>query len=445
MQPSRLPLSALSSGGAKRHRFLVVVLIVAGLSFGISAAAQDDFPNENRIYTPSIQTVLLHKEGFEMSAPVIRLNSGERLLLSFDDLREDRQQYRLTIRHCASDWTTTPDMLPSGCINGLQEDDILQTDYSFNTAVPFIHYSYGFPSRNMQPRISGNFLMIVYSDDPGKPDFTLRFTVVEPSSVAVQAEVTQSDRIEDRFTHQQVNFKVNLAGFPLMDPKREVKVVVLQNDRWDNALYAGAPRFVRMNELDYFYDENNSFEGGNEFRSFDMKSLRSSSMRVRRIDWDGSRWLVWLLEDVNRMTKNYVSDPDINGRRLIKSDDNAVRNELESDYAWVHFTVPFSPPETGRKIYVLGALTNWQMGETNEMQYNPVTRKYELDLLLKQGFYNYIYVTRQGDQPNGSTTLIEGNHWETENEYTILVYLRELGGLYDRLIAVKDVNSRDLK
>jgi hypothetical protein len=424
-------------------RIILAVVVALCLSQFTVVNAQEGFPNENRVYTSSIHTVLLYKEGFEMSAPVIRLNSSERLVLSFDDLREEQQEYHITIRHCRADWTTTPDMLQSEYIWGTQDEEIVQTDNSFNTTVPYIHYSIVFPTANMRPKISGNYLLIVYSTDPDKPDITWRFMVAEPSTVAVDAEITQSDRMEERFSHQQINFKVDMAGFPLSDPKREVEVVVLQNDRWDNALYAGNPRFVKGNELDYSYDEKNSFPGGNEFRGFDLKSLRTQSMRVRRIDWDGTNWQVWLLDDVNRAAKNYVTDPDINGRRLIKNDDNAVRSEIESDYAWVHFAFPFTPPAPDMKLYLFGALTNMAMGPGNEMVFNPVTKKYELDLFLKQGFYNYIYVTKQSGQTAGDAALTEGNHWETENQYMILVYLHELGGLYDRLVAVQDVNSRD--
>ncbi|HNW77042.1 MAG TPA: DUF5103 domain-containing protein [Bacteroidales bacterium] len=405
-------------------------------------SAQEDFLNENRTYNQSIHSIVLHKEGFDMSAPVLQLNSTGTLLLSFDVLGEEQPDFRFTIRHCEADWSTTPELLPSAYISGLFEDDIVEQATSFNTTTLYTHYSLTFPSRNMQPRLSGNYLLIVYADDPAQPDFTCRFMVTEPSSVSIQGAVTQSDRLEERFTHQQLNFKVDMDGFPLMDPKREVKVVVLQNDRWDNALYVGNPRFVRGSELDYSYDENNSFGGGNEFRTLDMKSLRTQSMRIRRIEWNGA-YDVRMLEDVNRSTKNYVTEPDINGRMLIKSDDNVKNSDVEADYARVHFSFPGGPPESGKRIYLLGALTNWNMGVNNEMVYNPVSRKYEGTLWLKQGFYNYIYVTKEDGNPAGDAAFTEGNHWETENQYMVLVYLHELGGLYDRLISLGEINSRE--
>lgn len=422
-------------------RSLLAGCFLALLPWFMVARAQVELPNETRIYTPTIKTVILHKSGFELSAPIFRLNSTEKIELSFDDLRDEPQRFLFTILHCDANWVTTPDMLPSGYITGITEEEIIRNENSFNTTVPFVHYSATFPTRDMQPRISGNYMLIVYTTDPAQPDLTCRFMVVEPSTIGVEGEVTQSDRMEERFTAQQINFKVNMAGFPLMDAKREVKVVILQNDRWDNALYAGTPRFVRGNELDYSYDERNTFDGGNEFRGFDLKTLRSQTMRVRKIDWDNN-YQVWLLDDVNRTSKNYVTDPDINGRMMVKNDDNALRSELESDYAWVHFSFPSGPLPQGTKMYVFGALTNWQMGEKNEMAYNPVSKKFELVLFLKQGYYNYIYVTRQTGSVAGDASFTEGNHWETENMYTVLVYLHELGGLYDRLVAVADINSR---
>lgn len=419
-----------------------MIAVILMLTIPCVTCAQDDFLNENRTYNPSIHSIVMHKEGFDMSAPVIQLNSSSKLLLSFDVLGEEQPDFRFTIRHCEADWSTTPELLPSAYIFGLFEDDIVERETSFNTTMLYTHYSLAFPSRNMQPRLSGNYLIIVYSDDPAQPDFTCRFMVTEPSSVSIQGSVTQSDRLEERYTHQQLNFVVDMDGFPLMDPKREVKVVVMQNDRWDNALYVGNPRFVRGAALDYSYDENNSFGGGNEFRTLDMKSLRTQSMRIRRIEWNGA-YDVWMLEDMNRSTKNYVTDPDINGRMLVKSDDNVKNSEVEADYARVHFTFQGGPPEPGQRIYLLGALTNWNMGANNEMVYNPVSRKYELTLLLKQGFYNYCYVTKTDGQPAGDAAFTEGNHWETENQYTVLVYLHELGGLYDRLISTGEINSRN--
>lgn len=430
-----------NSGGVSGFKILAFLLPAFLIPF--SSQAREDIPNENRIYSQSVFTLLMYKQGFEMSAPVIRLNSTEKLVLTFDDLRDERVDYHYTIRHCSANWETTADLQPSEYINGLRDDDIIDSEYSFNTTVSYVHYTLTLPNPRLQPRISGNYLLIVWSDDPQRPDFTCRFMVFEPSTVGITAEVAQSDRIEDRFTHQQVNFRINLAGFPLMDPKREVKVVILQNDRWDNALYVPGPLFVRGSELDYWYDERNSFPGGNEFRNLDLKSLRAFSERVRKIEWNGNSWQVWLYEDINRSAKNYISDSDINGRTLIKSDDyNSYRPEVESDYAWVRFTFPMAPPPEGTTLCVFGGLTNWSVGAGNTMQINPGTRKYELDLFLKQGFYNYMYVLKNEGSPEGEMQFTEGNHWETENQYMILVYLHELGGFHDRLIAIHDINSR---
>ena len=422
------------------RKFFAGVLLSC-LLIAAKVNGQADFPNITMVYRPSLKSVLFVRTGFELSAPVIRLNSTEKLDLSFDDLSEEARTYMFTIRHCGYDWTTTPDLLTSEYINGMPEDEIITEENSFNTTVPYIHYSISFPTRDLQPKLSGNYLLIVWSDDPSRPDITLRFMVAEPSSVGVEAEITQPDLLEERFTGQQINFKVNMGGFPLMDARREVKVVVLQNDRWDNALLAPEPRFVRGNELDWFYDERNVFDGGNEFRGFDLKSLRYQTMRIRKIMYD-TAFQVWLLDDPNRSSKNYIYESDINGRILIKSEDNAQRSELESDYAWVHFSFPSGPLPSGLKLYILGALTNWRMDESSEMYYNAGSRRFERALFLKQGYYNYLYAAGMGGDTYGDVTIAEGSHWETENQYMVLVYLREIGGLYDRLVAVQEINSR---
>jgi hypothetical protein len=420
------------------NRILHILIVLALSPF--AAGAETGIPNINAIYSATIKTVLLHKDGFELSAPIWWLNSEEKLKLSFDDLTDDLVHYKFTIRHCEADWTTTPDMLASEYISGQTEDEIRTFEYSFNTQTKYIHYSTLVPTPDLKPKISGNYLLIVYEEDPSAPAFTFRFMVAEPSVVTVEGEVTQPDAMADKYSGQQVNFRIQTEGSDITAPRLEVRPVILQNERWDNAIYCGKAPSLRGTELDYSYDARDVFNGGNEFRGFDLKSLRAQSTRIRRITFD-TAIQVYLLDDVKRTTKNYVRDPDINGRRLIKSDDNVQKNETECDYAWVHFYLMYDAPVPNRHIYVYGALTNWMMTPQNELIYNPVARRYELTLFLKQGYYNYFYVTRDEGSSAGDETAVEGSHWETENQYLILVYVRPLSGWYDKLVATGEINS----
>ena len=399
-----------------------------------------EFPNENRIYDPKIHTVILHKEGFEMAAPIITLNSGERLILSFDDLDVSLKNYSFTIRHCSAEWQTSEELLVTDYIDGIREENIDEFAYSYNTTVEYIHYTATFPSRYIKPRISGNYLLIVYIDNPDVPVLTRRFMVVESTPVSIDARVVRADAPLESYSKQQIDFIVDMPGYIFSNPKREVKIVITQNDRWDNAIWNPQPRFIRGTELDYTFDPTLTFNGGNEFRAVDIKSLRYQTENVRLIDWDGA-YQVHLLEDMSRARKQYTRYGDINGRMVIENDEFAENSSIEADYAWVHFYWPPSNYIPGGKLYIMGALADYRMAPQNEMVYDPESKRYKCSLYLKQGYYGYIYVFNPGGTTFGDEAFFEGSHWETENQYTIFVYFRPLSGLYDRLIAVQDVSS----
>ncbi len=418
----------------------ILMLFSMGLLLIVQQLVAREFPNENRIYDPKIHTVILHKEGFEMAAPIIALNSRERLILSFDDLDVSLKSYSFTIRHCTADWKTSEELLTTDYINGIQEENIDEFAYSYNTTVEYIHYTAAFPSDFMKPRISGNYLLIVYIDNPEFPVLTRRFMVVEPTYVSIDARVVRADAPLESYTRQQIDFIVNMPGFLFSNPKREIKIVITQNDRWDNAIWNPNPRFIRGTELDFTFDPTLTFNGGNEFRTVDIKSLSYQTENVRLIDWDGA-YHVYLLDDMSRARRPYIFYGDINGRMVIENDEYAENSSIEADYAWVHFYMPPSNYIPGGKIYIMGALADYRMAPQNEVVYDPESKRYRCSLFLKQGYYGYIYVFNPDGTTIGDEAFFEGSHWETENQYTIFVYFRPLSGLYDRLVAVQDVSS----
>jgi hypothetical protein len=361
--------------------------------------------------------------------------------LSFDDLDGDLKHYKYTIIHCEADWTTSENLHVSDYIDGFREDNIEDFAYSFNTTVHYTHYSLDFPSRDLKPKISGNYLMVVFLDDPSNIVLTWRFMIMEASPIGITGNVHQASAMATHFTHQEVDFSIQMNGMKILDPTREIKVVITQNDRWDNAIRNLKPRFVRTESMDYDYDNENAFPGGNEFRAFDTKSLIAQSERIRHIDYDSGGYEVYLLDDARRTFKNYTSDKEINGRKLIKNEEYAQNSDIEADYAWVYFSLPMESIPSGGQLYILGSLTDWQLDDNNRMSYDYPNKRYYKKLYLKQGYYNYLYVFQDSKTKRSDLGLIEGNHWETENEYTVWVYYHENGGLYDRLIAVQDFIS----
>ena len=397
-------------------------------------------PNENICYYPYIKTIQLYKDGFALSPPIIQLNSTERLVISFDDLDPDIKRYRFTILHCESDWTTSSALSVFDYIDGFNEENIDHYEYSYNTTVKYTHFTALFPDGNMRPKISGNYILKIYEDDTGHVAFTSRFMVVEPTMVVASGKVVQSLRPEYRNTGQQVDFIVKLNGFRVFDVEREIKIVLQQNGRWDNTIRISKPRFTRADELDYRYDESIVFNGGNQFRNFDIKSLLYQSEHIAKITYD-TAFQVFLLGDQLRTFRQYTFEKDLNGRFYIKNEEHAENSNTEADYGWVHFFLPWPALISTGQFHVLGELTSWQMNSASQMKFNFERKGYELNLFLKQGYYNYLYVLKEKGKLTGDESLIEGSHWDAENDYTIYVYFHETGAQYDRLVAVNFLNS----
>lgn len=400
-----------------------------------------DYADVNRFktidynYNTNISSVVINKEGFELSSPIILLNSEERIGVSFDELNAQQKDYYYTIIHCDASWKES-DLLPQEYIQGFADLQITQYNYSINTLQSYTHYSFSFPNESFKITKSGNYILKVYpSGESDKVILSRRFYVIE-NIVSVNGKVKQATPIEQRNYQQEVDFSIDKQGFDIADVYMNLKVMITQNGRYDNAIKNIQPRLISGDILSYDYDDINIFNGGNEFRHFDIKSIRYNSDRVRKIITDSALWHIYLHPDNKRQFHVYSKDYDINGRYLIKNEDRP-NSEIESDYVWVHFSLPYDYPSIEGSFYVFGGLTRWDFLPEAKMIYNYRTKSYEAKLLCKQGYYNYEYVFLRNGENIGDETIVEGNHTDTENEYFIWVYYREPGGSYDRLIGFK--------
>ncbi len=420
----------------------LLVLFWASLySFKLTSAQ----PFVDQIIDPSIRTVLLYRTGAELSIPVLNFNSDEKLTLSFDDLEGGYTNWQYTFIHCNADWTPT-DLWQNEYLLGYTDDYIKDYRTSFNTLQPYTNYTVEFPNRNIGFRLPGNYLLKVYPEgDPDNPAFTRKVFVVD-KSVTVKADVKLALDIDNRYTHQEVGFSIFNPNYRIDEPYSQLKVIVLQNLRWDNAKIDVKPLMLRNGELDYrFTDGTLSFEGGNEFRYFDTKSLRSATEKIRSVEIRNDRYIVDLLHDRSRAFKPYITERDINGRFLIQTTDAQNVNE-EGEYTWVNFFIPFEIPFPGGQMFVLGGFNNWRTDslikpEDGRMKFNYARQGYEARVLLKQGYYNYLYGFVDDKTGAIDFSQAEGNHSETRNSYAILVYNREQGYRYDKLIAIEIIDE----
>lgn len=430
--------------------FIKRSVILVTLFFSFAALAQneeDDYVNDNALryddhaYKPTIKTVQLHGTEWEFSPPLIELNTGGQLELSFDDLDGDQKQYSLTFVHCNADWTPS-DLMTMEYLEGFNDMNIINFSFSINTLQKYTHYSLVFPTQNVKFLKSGNYIVYVYLNGDNKDLVLSRRFMVFENKLNITASIRQAIGGDDSYSKQQLEFSVKYSGISVINPAKDLKVFVAQNYRWDNMKGPIDPSFYAPNELQYSMNEAAVFNGGNEFRFFDMRSLRVLSERVKELYKDEtSKNHVILTPDELRSTKAYIFQNDFNGSFLIKNRDIKGNQDIEADYAYVDFFLPYPNPEAQGNFYVMGKLTDWRMNKTNKMVYNYKRSGYECKLYLKQGYYNYIYVLSKDGSKAADESITEGSHWDTENDYSIYVYYRQVGQYYDQLIAIKKMNS----
>jgi hypothetical protein len=333
-------------------------------------------------------------------------------------------------------------------MTGFFDLNLLNFNYAVNTAQKYTHYSIVFPmagtQQNTQFTKSGNYVMYVYAEGNTSNIVLSRRFMVYDNKVSVSSTLRQPIGGGQQYNRQQIDFTISSAGYNMTNPYKDMKVVLIQNNRWDNAVTGMQPTFVNGSQFIYSLDEASTFNGGNEFRYFDIRSVRFLTERVQNIyrdENDQYKVRAVLYPDELRATKPYLFYNDFNGNFLIKNRETLTDNDVEGDYVYVDFFLPYANPVSTGNVYIMGKLTDWRMNRNSKMTYNYKRFGYEAQLRLKQGYYNYIYVLSDDTKKGGDETAIEGNHWDTENDYYILVYHRKFGTYYDQLVGYKKFNS----
>lgn len=419
-------------------------------------AQPEDVEFTNLTYVDYLKTVRFHVDGFPYSYPIIGLDGGSALRLSFDDLSDDVRRYLYRVYHCDKDWTRS-NLAPLEYIDGFEQDQITEFDFSFRTISEYIHYDLVFPNRNMRFTKSGNYLLVVYDQESGeeRPVISRRFYVVD-NQASITAAVNRAARIGQIHTHQEVDFTVNIKRLRPRAPLQEVTATVIQNNRQDNQITGIRPNLLRLEELMFDHQGLVSFGGGNEFRNLDIRSVQAPRADVLSITNEGSFYAIALAPDIPRDQEIFLNYFDLNGdfvnfrfdRPIVRIADEFVDfSRIETDYTseYVELTFIFDTKKRydDKSIYIFGALSEWALKPDLEMIWNPAIQAYVAKAFVKQGFYNYWYVTHDRSENMNTFSLAEteGNFDEAENDYTILVYYRPMGGRYDQLVGSRTINS----
>lgn len=413
----------------------ILSIIVVIFSF-ISAQSQDFF--QDKIYNKNIKTVLMYLGDDDMSFPVWDLGSSKQLTLSFDELSTTAKDYYYTIIHCNSDWTPS-NLNKTEYIDGYFENQVTEYQSSFNTTINYTHYELCIPNEYMRPMISGNYVVEIFdSSNPDEAILRKRFMVVERKT-NIEMKVSNMNQGAYFYNDQELEIAVDYFENDLYDLSQNLEVHVLKNYNWVQKLVLKQANIIMDNEFTYNDFSKIKFKGGNEFHHFNTKDIHYRAENIKNISFIDNMYHFQLVENKDRTFDDYQFVPDING--LYKIDvSQSDYPETEADYAYVYFTLNMNVPLQQGKMYVWGALTNYEFTTDNMLRYNFEQKAYEGRLLLKQGYYNFQYVTVEKGVPD--FTYIEGNHALTENSYTTLVYYHDFSGGYDRLIGHTEISTR---
>ncbi len=423
--------------------------------FASDAPSKKDHPDyfdasflrfEDHIYQDRIRTVRLHQKGWEQGAPIIGSGSNEQLVLSFDDLEGDVKDYQYRFIHCNADWEASS-LQESAYLNGFFEDRIIDNRYSFDTEESYTHYELLVPNERMRIERSGNYLLYVYRDTGAiEPVLTRRFMVVSSNTVEIEGNITRPTRMDRFDSGQQLRFQVRYPDRDIPNPMRSLTVVVQQNRRWDNAVYDPPVSGMTKNGIEMGgQGDATIFDGINEFRGFDTKFLSGDAQHVRAVKTDSNGTEhVFLKRDKVRGKQGYYSEKDINGGSFIRVRE-ASDPELSAEYVKVHFTLQQAAPLRDGTVHVYGQISDHRCLKGHRMHYDEKKNAYKATLYLKQGYHEYLYAYLPDDASHARFDDLEGNFYETENDYRVLVYYRANTDHADRLVGTKRFGSRNDK
>ena len=388
----------------------------------------------NEVYNNRIASLQVMAGNRWTALPIVQLGGSEPICIDFDDLTHEYHRYTYKIEHCEADWTVSEDLFVSDYLQGFGEGNTIDdAQESINTNVPYTHYSLRIPNERCRIKMSGNYkLTVMDENDDNEPMFTACFMVLDPS-MGVHLSVSTNTDIDINNAHQQVSASLSYGNTTVTVPREQIMTVVMQNRRWDTAKINIQPQYVMADGLRWNHCRDWIFPAGNEYRKFEVLDVDRPSMGIDHLEWDGEYYHAYPF--LSEPRKNYVYDEDADGAFLIRNSDN-VEIHTASDYVMVHYTLLCPSPVKG-DVYINNAWTHDRFLPEYRMTYNEETRCYEAVLMQKLGYYSYQYLWMT---PDGTihTMPTEGDFYQTENSYQMLVYYRGQGERTDRLVGYQE-------
>jgi hypothetical protein len=393
---------------------------------------------EKEIFPPYNIKTISFVQNDQNAIPIFKLRDS--FQLQFDDLYGNEANYYYTITHCDYDWKPSQ-LAKAEYLNGFDDQRIQEYYNSLNCLQLYSHYKLSFPNRFTQFRVSGNYMIKILNDDK-EVVFSKKFILYE-ELVSVPMQIKRARNVAFVEQKHNVEFAIKSATINFQSPLSNVKVMLMQNGKFDNSITNIKPQYTIGNDLIYKYDTETQFWAGNEFHFFENKDIRAANNSIASIDSKGGLYNAHLYIDQSRANAPYTYFPDINGNFIVKNI-GAQNNEIEADYAWVFFSLSAPNFYDKKSIYINGMFNNFTINDENKMDYNAEKGIYEKALMIKQGFTNYQYVIADSKGKIDEENAIDGNFFQTENNYFVLVYYKENNQRYDRIIGRGIASSVDI-
>lgn len=412
----------------KKYLLLAVLVFTATSSFGQEKAVQPPY---------FIKTISFVQNG-QNAVPLFLL--GDAFQLQFDDLHGSEDNYYYKITHCDYDWKQSQ-LSVNEYLGGFDDQRIQEYSNSFNALQIYSHYKLTLPNKLTQLKVSGNYIISILNDSK-EVVFTRKFIVYE-DLVTVPLQVKRARTNTDLPFKHNLDFAIRSNSLTFQSPLTNIKVMLVQNGRLDNAITNIKPMYTIGNDLIYKYDSETQFWAGNEYLFFENKNIRNATNSIAHVDSGSGLYSCYLFTNNARAAQEYTYWPDINGNFLVNNL-NAENNEIEADYAWIYFSLSAPAFYQNKNIYVTGMFNNYALTDENKMDYNEKKGIYEKAIMVKQGFTNYSYTVADSKGKIDDENAIDGNFWQTENNYHAIIYYRENNQRYDRVIGKGIATSTDI-
>lgn len=389
-----------------------------------------------KIFDENFKSLTFSKGSIILGDPFYTMNSQNPVSINFDLLSGHPESLQYQLIHCNKNWEKS-NVNSMDAVEGFDSDYIENQQISYGPIQQYVHYNFNLPNQNTKFLISGNYIIKIFVEGiPQQPLAFLKFYVSEQLS-NVNFQIDESSNVEQSNYLQAYQIECTYNSGATIDPFSNIFINIQQNHQYFNEQWLSGPNFIKENKLVFLQDDDQTFNGSNEFRFFDISSFRNGSQFVDKTIFRDSCYQVLLRNEVKRSYKQYLDYKDMNGRFFIRTYDNDDF-DYQSEYGWVNFNLDMRK-QIADSIFIFGQLSNWDLDQKFLMKYDSLTKKYHNKILLKQGFYNYIYVTKNSKKI--SARAIEGAHFETNNEYVIKVYYQDPIDMYDRILCYKNFKN----